>query len=371
MSLVPGNARRPKLLGCSPPSPLRGRMPLHEHERSETFEARLATRSLIIATLGSLLVFWGYMNQQLMANLLPYLLFVIAAAWLPKGPPPTLTSTLVASSMSLAQASIYGTLGVDRWHEALAGASDEQQTFLSVGCRASSPYVRLIRGGISFVWAAGFLLLAIHVLCTRCQGFWTALRLVIGLCSGVRFGGNVLVYAIGAPDNCFVPGNATLSFALGFNLGCIVFVLVVLSSRCRYALSEWTGGALVVLSLSEVKDSIKDEASDVGFSDLDSMSSRTSSYRGGRLDSRGHHSHHQTASSKGSSAISELGRLWEEAPADPADERMGSAVFYDSDDSNFDRRSPTRELLLGTQSIQTRLTDPVLCRPSAATSKSD
>jgi len=321
--------------------------------RGGAVHRRLTLRSLIMATAGCLLVFGGYMTQHLSMSALPYLLFIVGAAWLPEGPPPTLASAVVASALSVVQASIYAGLGFDRWHMG-TGAQGESAF---AGCRAGDPNVHKARACISFVWAAAFLWLAADVLRRHCEGFWTALRLVIGICSGLRLGVNVLLHALDAPSDCFVPGGTDFKRAFVFNLSCVVLATVVLSSRCRHQLSKWTGGALVVLTLAEIQGDPTDGDPPSQF--LEDMRSTHSHSQPSRVDSphaaissphgecvprEAYSARSGTLShrSAGSSAGPELGQLWTETPAVPADERLGTAVFYesDSDDSAFDQRPP-------------------------------
>ena len=311
-----------------------------------------------MATAGCLLVFGGYMTQHLSMSALPYLLFIVGAAWLPEGPPPTLASAVVASALSVVQAGIYARLGLDRWHQ----GTDAQGESAFAGCRAGNPNVHMARACISFVWAAAFLWLAADVLRRHCEGFWTALRLVIGISSGLRLGVNVLLNALDAPSDCFIPGSTSFERAFVFNLSCVVLATVVLSSRCRHQLSKWTGGALVVLTLAEIQgDPTGGDPPTRPLEDIRSTHSRSQPSRvdsphtavssphraasaGGCVPREAHtvrsgtHSHR----SAGSSAGPELGQLWTETPAVPADERLGTAVFYesDSDDSGFDQRPP-------------------------------
>lgn len=330
----------------------------------QRFQSRLTVRSLIIAMIGSALVVAGHWSQRLLMSALPYLLFVVGAAWLPQGPPTTFVSAAVASSMSLLQAGIYASLALERWRQ--GGVVNEETATL--GCHGASPNVHLVRAIISFVWAAAFLLLAGDSLRRHCEGFWMALRLVVGVCSGVRLVMNVLLQALGAPPNCFVPGNITFISAVLFNFACVILAAFVLSTRCRHRLSEWTGGACVVLTLAEVQkseeaprgildDDTRSHSTDAHSTDAHSQeftmgskeeephraALRARSHAGSRGGSKtGTHS----VISAGSSAAPELGHLWGEVPAAPAGERLGTAVFEDgSDDGELDRRSPPRDFV--------------------------
>jgi len=205
-----------------------------------------------MAMLGCCFVVAGSVSQALAVSLLPFLLLVVGAAWLPEGPPPTTASALAASALSIVNASIYVKLGLDRWRQAAEAVALPGEAS-PLGCNASDPSVHLLRASTSFVWAAGFVWLAADVLRWRCARFWSAIRLVVGICSSLRLGANlVLHYAIHAPHQCFVPGNVSFRESILFNSGCIVLAAAVLSLRSRSLLSEWTGGACVVLSLSEV-----------------------------------------------------------------------------------------------------------------------
>ena len=332
-------------------------------------QSRLTVRSQVMALIACMLVFAGYTTQSLWVSVLPYLLFVVGAAWLPQGPPPTTASAAVASALSIIQSSTYAALGLDRWRDSIQAAEVQEQPTgwcnlhrCVVGCGSANPHVHVLRAGISFVWAVGFLWLAADVLRWRCARFWTAVRHVVGICSLLRLAANIMLHALDAPPNCFVPGNLTLRDSVLFNLGCVGLAAFVLSARNRHWLSEWTGGARVVLKLAEVQEpeewggssellddgrsrsslSLNEQRSEVR--PIGGMMGALGGEEAARPSSRSQKT--QSARSAGSSAAPELGKLWGETPSAPDDaNRAGSAVFYDSDDSGFDRRSPTREFI--------------------------
>lgn len=309
------------------------------------FQSRLASRSWLVAALGCLLVGYGYVDQSMSVSTLQWLLFVVGAALLPQGPPPTFNSAIIAASLSVVQASTYAALGFSRWQEAAEGVP-------SKACSADDPNVHFFRASLSFVWALGFLLLAAHSLRSRCEHFWTALRVMVGVCSGLRLATNVLMHhVLQAPPGCYLPGNLDLGTSLAFNAGCIALTALALSSSARHQLSEWSGGALVVFDLSEVSEMQEPKGGKAALEILDNDGGSHSTEDGPPADREVAQSScdkrrtalrpasRATTRSVGSSAGLELGQLWTETPAAPNEERAGTAVFEDEGDEDFEVRS--------------------------------
>ena len=319
-------------------------------------ESTITLRARIMASTACILVIAGHMTQGFFVSAMPYLLFICGACWLPQGPPPTHASAMLATALSIGQASTYIALGIRRWQsDAVEDVMDVHDAAAS--CRSEDPKVHLVRSVISFVWAFGFICLSAHVLYFHCAHFWTALRCVIGACSALRLVSNIFMYWLDAQAGCYLPGNVSFFASVSFNVACIALVVVVLESKRRRALSEWTGGGRVVLNLAQVPEEAPvgppgpalaepaDATSDTADVDTGVFGvAEFLDYQPGPGVGAGNpdvRPASRSARSAGSSAGPELGGLWDEAPAEPHQERLGSAVFYDSDESGQCDQRPT------------------------------
>ena len=82
----------------------------------------------------------------------------------------------------------------------------------------------------------------------------TALRVMVGVCSGLRLATNVLMHhVLQAPPGCYLPAFG-FGTSLAFNAGCIALPHLLELSMYATSCPNGAGGALVVFDLSEVSE---------------------------------------------------------------------------------------------------------------------
>ena len=193
---------------------------------------------------------------QIVTVTLPYALTVLIAACLPEGVP---------GGMSL-RSSAYVALLI-----CVPAACDMKYAYDALHFVEYPIHVRMVRSLVSATYALGSALLALDMLRSRAKRSWASCRVFITACGSVRLGAILMLWALGAPADCYPPGRSSFGFALLFSILCVALGTIGLAPPWRKGLSEWTGLSRVTLTLAEVphlrgerREARRQEAADGG-----------------------------------------------------------------------------------------------------------
>ena len=146
--------------------------------------------------------------------------------------------------------------------------------------------IRVLRSSLAAFWSVGSVQVAWKTLRSRGADFWRAVRLWMTVATAVRLLVVGIFYFVhGTPSGIFPPARLDFPTSLGFNLCCFATSTVFLTPLCRTVLSQVTGGARVVVTLSEyaplasLPDNEPDRLSTIGSAALsETRSIRSNAY---------------------------------------------------------------------------------------------